>query len=120
MATGRLCGPPTRRLSDGQTSPCSKVGGCHAHLKLKRNGAHWAQSYSFQFFQEQLLTDCCSDRRALADPTVWLDNKGNFHVFSHAYVPVDVLAPYRYADVVGGEHFYRRLFLARQSFQHMT
>ena len=51
---------------------------------------------------------------------MWLDNKGNFHVFSHAYVPVDVLAPYRYADVVGGEHFYRRLFLARQSFQHMT
>ena len=35
---------------------------------------------------------------------MWLDNKGNFHVFSHAYVPVDVLAPYRYADVVGGEH----------------
>ena len=51
------------------------------------------------------MTDCCTDRRALADPTVWLDNKGNFHVFSHAYVPVDVLAPYRYADVVGGEQF---------------
>ena len=52
------------------------------------------------------MVDCCSDPAgALADPTVWLDNKGNFHVFSHAYVPVDVLAPYRYADVVGGEHF---------------
>ena len=66
------------------------------------------------------MVDCCSDPDALADPTVWLDNKGNFHVFSHAYVPVDVLAPYRYADVVGGEHVYRRLFLAGQCFQHMT
>jgi hypothetical protein len=39
------------------------------------------------------------------DPTVWLDNRGNYHVITHAYVPVDAIAPYRYADVVSAHGF---------------
>eukprot|EP01048_Picozoa_sp_COSAG05_P012227 COSAG05_NODE_1208_length_5523_cov_14.095686_6_plen_64_part_00 len=44
---------------------------------------------------------------------MWLDNNGWYHIITHAYVPVDLIAPYRYADVTAAHGMHGRIYASR-------